>query len=102
MSHALSGTNLAGLHQWTLPIVNVILKIPIADAEFELLQELFIAHQIEGIEYIKIVLERKIHNVSSTSHNFKSTDIVCLNDTIRNEINQRRPTCGMIIHVTRV
>ncbi len=44
------------VHGWTLPVEEVILKISVADAELQLLQELGVFHQVERIEHVKVGL----------------------------------------------
>jgi len=44
-------------HAGTLPVVQVILEVPVADAKLELLQESLVLHQIQCIEDIKPFLE---------------------------------------------
>ena len=49
-------TNLLGAHRRALPVVQIVLQVSIADSKLEVFQEAFIFHQIQSVEYIKIVL----------------------------------------------
>ena len=51
-----SSTNLLRVHLRALPIINVVLKIAITDAELEFVEKVFVVHQIECVEHIEVVL----------------------------------------------
>lgn len=54
-------SDLIRLHRRTFPVVEVILQISISYTEFELLQEHFIFHEIQGIENIEPFLWKNTH-----------------------------------------
>merc|ERR1740121_1915496 len=56
-------TNARGLDLGARPIVEVVLQKAVPDAELELLQELVVLHDVQGIEDIKILLLREDERV---------------------------------------
>lgn len=51
--------NFLWLHEGTSPVVEVVLKVAIPNAELELLQELGVLHQVQGVEHVKVCLYDK-------------------------------------------
>ena len=51
--------NLLCGHLRGAPVVEVVLKVAVADAELELLKELAVVHDVEGVEHVHLALQRR-------------------------------------------
>ena len=52
-------TYLSWFQNGAFPVIQVILQVSIADAEFEFFQKFLVFHKIQGVKHIKTTLEKK-------------------------------------------
>lgn len=59
-------TDLARCHARATPIVQVVLKVTVADAKLERLQKLLVVHEIQRVEHIEAQLQTETQNIGKS------------------------------------